>query len=838
MKTIRECCLAGVFVFCIGSSMAPGQIRAQERPATAEQLAAAGDQLLAKGNPAEAIKAYEQAVKLNDRFIAAYLGLAKAELEQERWHEAGNWLDKVLALDPENIDARYYRGIQYRELAKFRMLNQASHWHGAERDFEWVIARDSLHRDVLYQYALLRRYHEAYADALELAHAQIRLKPELAEPQHRIFRLYRYFIDSADPEEARTWLDDHPSDYSDYFKGILLQKAGKLDEADAAFARMLSRSLTIPVQPVLLARARAAYAQGNPDKAQRFVEEAVERITSPVGAALVFEDIKYIISDDELIAYQKITSPEEYKSFFDSFWSRRDPTPARSENVRMTEHYSRLLKAEKDYPYDGFRLWYNNPDRLGELAFPASYKLNEEFNDKGLVFIRHGEPDDRVAYTGGESEIFRSNVGESDIYAYPREQSYNQDWKPNESWRYNNPRMDFHFVIGEGGGVNNWRLAPDVLSMGMLESLEYWGPPYSEMYHAATVMEEVQQGKMQSVIQGEAFSVDESTEAERIRSDTARVEMERFNENLVGRQSRGDFDFAQNRKRMVEESREAAKLGLSTDRHSWGEKVEPLDMPHFFAAFRGKGGETKVEVHYALPIGMVTQAVGTNAASVDIEVGYAVHDTAWHTITEEGMTKRFPASPDVTTAAIDFFTFSAPADTYNVSIFSHPVLTDDVGGYREAYRAPDLGAGKFAMSDLLLADDIRPAISPSRYNRQDWHVTPNPLLRFSTRQSVFVYYEIYDLPADKEGQTKFSIEYALIPDTPRRKVFGLFGRGDQAALTLLLDRSGAEASPAEYAEIDVSNVDPGEYTLVVRVTDHVTEKTVERSRKLQLFEYK
>ena len=65
-------------------------------------------------------------------------------------------------------------------------------------------------------------------------------------------------------------------------------------------------------------------------------------------AAFVFEDVKYVVNDQELNAYRSLRTPEEYRAFFHAFWTRRDPTPARAHNVRLAEHYRRLRQAEQD----------------------------------------------------------------------------------------------------------------------------------------------------------------------------------------------------------------------------------------------------------------------------------------------------------------------------------------------------------------------------------------------------------------------------------------------------------------------------------------------------------
>jgi GWxTD domain-containing protein len=174
-------------------------------------------------------------------------------------------------------------------------------------------------------------------------------------------------------------------------------------------------------------------------QAEKFFWIAVDSSKTDADINLIFEDIKYMVNDKELDAYQKLSTVVAKKEFIHTLWATRDPMPAAPENVRLIEHYRRMQTVETYYRYDGFRTWMNNPDKLHYLKFPKAFQLNDKFNDKGLIYIRHGEPDDR-AFTLAQSA------------------------EHNESWLYyakgRLPKMMFHFVIAQHGGGNNWRLTP------------------------------------------------------------------------------------------------------------------------------------------------------------------------------------------------------------------------------------------------------------------------------------------------------------------------------------------------------------------------------------------
>ncbi len=126
----------------------------------------------------------------------------------------------------------------------------------------------------------------------------------------------------------------------------------------------------------------------------------------------------------------------------------------------------RYAIAIRDYEFLAARTQANNPDKLQRLKFPAPYQLNKEFNDKGFIFLRYGEPDDRV-----------TTIAESSL--------------PNESWRYFQqgeiPELTFHFLVARVALADNWRLTPMLEDNAMLRDRLSWGTDYYRMLTAPQV---------------------------------------------------------------------------------------------------------------------------------------------------------------------------------------------------------------------------------------------------------------------------------------------------------------------------------------------------------------
>jgi len=91
------------------------------------------------------------------------------------------------------------------------------------------------------------------------------------------------------------------------------------------------------------------------------------------------EDVVYIISDQERVAFKKLTTDEDRKKFIEQFWQQRDPTPGTPENEFQEEHYRRIAFANEHYA-SGIPGWKT---------------------DRGRIYITLGPPDEIDAHPSG-----------------------------------------------------------------------------------------------------------------------------------------------------------------------------------------------------------------------------------------------------------------------------------------------------------------------------------------------------------------------------------------------------------------------------------------------------
>ena len=452
-------------VALVGCAISAGQAQRIGRSAAA--YVEEGDALRAEGKRKEAIQAYRSAMLADRDDPLPYRRLGELAAEEEDWGEVRKRYNRVLKLVPDDLDGHYYVGIADREIGLFRppFVQDLIEWRRARKHFESVLERDSTHRDVLYQFAVLRSYQggqDKWREALTMARTQLDLRDDLVDAHVGLFRLYQRFLSRWHDANTEAWLRGLDDDHATFAAGEALRLRGEREDAEAHFRAMLARPLDMPRAPIHLALARLYAGTNRPDSVTAHYRAAVEAIEDRLTAALVFEDTKYIIDDAELAAYRALETPEDYRQFFRALWASRNPLPAAETNPRLVEHYRRLREAERSYLHYGLRAWFNNPDKLGYLDHPEAYALNHQFNDKGLIYIRHGRPDERAVTVGGTSTS-------------------------NESWRYypqpGRDELIFHFTVDEqSGGGANWRLTPVITDRAILSDLVTWGNLYQRLF--------------------------------------------------------------------------------------------------------------------------------------------------------------------------------------------------------------------------------------------------------------------------------------------------------------------------------------------------------------------
>jgi hypothetical protein len=445
---------------------------AQETAVSVREILRKADSLLVLRKASAAGNLYERALALDERSLPALIGSGRVALLERSWSKAVSAFEQASALNANSLEARYYLGCAYAERGRSRYLIERllgffarSSFDKAKEQLDWVIARDSLCRDALFQLAIVYYFQHEYRTALPFAFKQVELKPELRNGQSGVQKIYREAISywSTSPQEERVSIPEN--DFDRFFHAERLRRAGRLEEADQCLHELQQKPGVVRPQLILQSMARIKAKQKKEEEVEGLITESIGSVRTLADADLVFEDIKYLISDQELEQFDALKTASDARQFFTTFWAKRNPYPAQRTNARIAQHYERLAYAEQYFEQFGRKTF---AAETIPVDFPAAYFLNEEFNDKGIIYLRHGEPGRRLI-TGG-----RPTGGPIDS---------------NESWQYfetpDYKEMLFDFYVPEGGHITEWRLIPVLPDPDMWEEREAYSHKYMRLMHAA-----------------------------------------------------------------------------------------------------------------------------------------------------------------------------------------------------------------------------------------------------------------------------------------------------------------------------------------------------------------
>jgi GWxTD domain-containing protein len=447
-----------VFIF-LCPSRSPGQ-ESQDNSTTVNRLVHQADSLLARHMVSDAQDFYKAALKKEPKCVAALMGLGKSEMANRSWTEAIDWFEQAAAVDKENLAARYWMGISYGERGRARYVLEKVLKIFVENSFEkeraalgWVLEKDSAYNDAVLQMAFSYAYEQDYAPAIPLALRQIHIAPGLRNAHVGLFKIAREAIGMHQGNTHPRWMSLLLQSYGRFFDAEWERRRGRLNEAERILNELLPNPGLVRRPLILQAMAKVKARLGQTGEAEQLALEAINNIRTLGDADLVFEDTKYIFADDELREYRALRTGTDAKRFFTTFWTKRNPHPAEQSNARIAEHYKRLVYAEQWFEQFGRKTFASE---TMPLDFPQAYFLNEEFNDKGIIYLRHGEPHEKIITA-------RSGAGPAES---------------NESWLYHAtdeyPQMLFDFFVPVGGHITEWRLTPVLADPGMWEDrMEY-----------------------------------------------------------------------------------------------------------------------------------------------------------------------------------------------------------------------------------------------------------------------------------------------------------------------------------------------------------------------------
>ncbi|HTR98718.1 MAG TPA: hypothetical protein VML00_03145, partial [Bacteroidota bacterium] len=172
---------------------------------------------------------------------------------------------------------------------------------------------------------------------------------------------------------------------------------------------------------------------------------------------------------------------------------------------------------------------------------------------------------------------------------------------------------------------------------------------------------------------------------------------------------------------------------------------------------------------------------------------------------------------------LDLIRYTVPPDSYAVSMHLRPLVGDRIATWRETVRAGDFSRPGFRMSSIQL---LRPSPVQGALEMDGVRVVQSPLSTIVRNEKLLVYFQMYHLVPDVDGVTSYKINCLLQPRNNPDPAKGIS--------IYTTERTGKEEMAAQFCQIDVHYVPPGDYTLIVSATDRRRVETISGTREIRI----
>jgi len=412
----------------------------------------------------------------------------------------------------------------------------------------------------------------------------------------------------------------------------------------------------------------------------------------PEAEAKWYHDLSLVAKSDAQAAYD---AADDRDAFLAAFWTQRDRTLTSGGVARWAEHYRRVWYART---YFGVRV--------------------DPWDRRGDVYVRYGEPSYR-----SRSDRMQGMPSEA-VQAVKERNALTQHWSQMQ--------MEPFGPLAEAG--EKWQMGRDEQDMDdVLPELQ------AEQYREPTYP-----------IQGREFA-DVPWESWVYTHVGDGVEFV-FTDLVMN----GQFDFPP----MPSDPKLLSlhpELVLKTlvahtpEMYTAPPGVDFLDFYYDLAAFRGADGHTRLEVYIGLPHDQFETDEDLHERRFVAERTVVLNDSTRAVKREARRTITYGTVPDPAKRrgrfAIDAVSLEVPPGAYRLAVQLMDQTSGKWGVYVQELDIPAF-PDSLTLSDLELAHTVLDEPHSEKFQKGDVWVIPMPTRYYKPRQSVFVYYEVYNLSRD------------------------------------------------------------------------------------------
>ena len=527
-------------------------------------------------------------------------------------------------------------------------------------------------------------------------------------------------------------------------RGRVEREAGDADSALAAFRQYAASGADRSLGLLEVARTRLQAG----DLAGQLAYYEGASSDDSVTVAEYRKDLALIAPDSIMRAFDAARGKDR-EALLRRFWTFRDERDLRVHGARLAEHYRRYFYARRNFFLASTKRHYDIVERYRSGS--------KDFDDRGVIYIRHGAPTARAFYNAPGLD-------------------------PNESWRYERPDGDlvFHFVARED--VQDYKLVESVFDV---------------------------LGFSNAVLLGANDAPAVGSEADNLLTSRQALSPLYSRLQSVGRVSGERFRADERRL-----GRESIRVGTTTDSYVL-HFARDLDARIEVLAVGQDAEGPLVQIAYALRGENLEPVPVSRGSLYSVRLRFMAMDSTGKVVASLDTTRMFVSSRPVPPREhlLGRVQMHVPPGElrYRVAVEQGT----DAGSLEalDTVQVASVGAVTPHLSDLVLGSSVahltwEPAAGADT-------VLFNPLGLYAKTDTMQVYYELYGVPAGGSYTTLLQVKKG----SGRRGLLSRLFGGSGAAISLKFSDQASPPGPGIHRALSLEKLSPGAYLLQVTVTD-------------------
>jgi GWxTD domain-containing protein len=536
--------------------------------------------------------------------------------------------------------------------------------------------------------------------------------------------------------------------------------------------------LAAVLAPLAAQQQRETVARPMSERQKRRAEQRLKKELETPYKKWLDEEVRWIISDEERTAFSRLQTDDERQEFIEQFWLRRDPSPDTEENEFREEHYRRIA-------------WANDRFASGIPGWKT---------DRGQIYIKFGPPDENDSHPspGPGVRDIEEGGGNTTFFAYER-------------WRY-------RYIEGVGQDVilefvdksmtNEYRLTWDPSEKDALLRVPGAG---LTLYEQMGLADKADRFTNQTGMQLGAGPL----------SNTSRM-------NVFDRYAR----YVAVQKAPPIKFKDLDAVVNSTIKYN----LLPMQVRVDYIPVTESSVNTNITIQFNRSDLQFKQNGGVAEAVVNIygritsmtrrQIGPPFEEVVKATGPAELMGQL------VQGASIYQKTLPLAPGRYRLTIVCKDVVGENMTTYDVALDVPRLQEDVLSASSLILADQLEKlptrSIGTGMFAIGSNKVRPKLDETFKRTDTLGIYMQIYNFDMDEATRKpEGTITYEIVRNGSNEKVLDFTEEvsaieGAAAAQTVIAKR------------LPLANLEPGEYTLQLKVVDKIGGETLTPSAKFKV----